>query len=285
MEETDYKKHKESKKEIKWYTYVDQKLEDDLNAFVEKYQIKSKAKVIREAVRLYLNYVDKFKENTIPDIEQGDDFDYEMIENFVNDAIKNFQIINGLYEELKQKISPLKLLIFMLEDFEKSPEKLNDDINKLKRAISELENTIKVRFDETIPFHPQEKYDIMYIEDNSLDRETIKMYFENKQFSINCVETSEEALDLLKSSLPKIILLDLELKTSKIQGQDFCKHIKSNINYRDIPVIVMSAHISKLNKRRFLIDTKSDDLIIKPISKLADLDIVIDYINKNNKKS
>jgi CheY-like chemotaxis protein len=79
---------------------------------------------------------------------------------------------------------------------------------------------------------------------------------------------------------PKVILLDINLKTSKLNGDQFCRILKSDEEYRSIPIILISAVINPPEKERILKSTLADDIIIKPIEKLKDLDVLFKYLKK-----
>ncbi|MFX1551252.1 MAG: PleD family two-component system response regulator, partial [Promethearchaeota archaeon] len=124
------------------------------------------------------------------------------------------------------------------------------------------------------------KIDVLYIEDNELERKTIDTYFKNQGINIKSVETSEEGLYLLNILTPKVILVDINLKTSKTNGDEFCQILKSNGEYSSIPIILISAVVSKNKKQEILTNTRADDIIIKPIEKLADLHILFKYLKQ-----
>ena len=166
----------------------------------------------------------------------------------------------------------------MLNNFLNEPNKLTENIENVKSALFELENTIKRRFEEPKLIRHVKKFDILYIEDNELERRTIDTYFKRKGVDIKSMETSEEGLDLLKISTPRAILLDIDLKTSNINGDKLCQMLKSKPQYSTIPIILISAVISEIEKREILTSTGADDIIIKPIDKLADLDVLFKYV-------
>ena len=49
-------KPSKSKKDIKWYTYVDSYLDSKLKDFMEEYEIKNQAKIIRDFVNYGIDY-------------------------------------------------------------------------------------------------------------------------------------------------------------------------------------------------------------------------------------
>ena len=142
----------------------------------------------------------------------------------------------------------------------------------------ELENSIKRHFEEPKLIRYIKKFDILYVEDNELERKTVNTYFRRKDVEIKSVETSEEALDILKVSTPKAFLLDIDLRTSNIDGAKLCQMLKSKMLYKAIPIILISAVVSEKEKKEILTITEAEDIIIKPIDKLADLDVILKYL-------
>jgi len=271
MTEKNSEKLTKSKKEIKWYTYVNSELDKKLTEFMKQYNVKNQAKVIRSCVNHYLEYIEQIIQKN-SEIKQYND---EHINDFIREAIKAYDPRNKLFEELKQKVSPLKTTILMLKDLLDKPEILLESIEISMKAIAELEKTIKQHFEEPRPIRYINRFDILHIEDNKLDRKTIGTYFKSKGTDIKSVETSEEGLEILKDSTPNVILLDVDLKTSKINGDKLCKMLKSKEQYVNIPIVLMTATISERGKKELIKNSGADDIIIKPINKLADLDLIL----------
>ena len=94
---------------------------------------------------------------------------------------------------------------------------------------------------------------------------------------IKSVETSEEGLDILKVSTPQAFFLDIDLRNSNIDGAKLCQMLKSKELYMAIPIILISAVVSEKEKEEILKITEADEIIIKPIDKLADLDVLLKY--------
>jgi CheY-like chemotaxis protein len=271
MNEKNSETTKKSKKEIKWYTYVDSELDNKLTEFMNHYNVKNQAKVIRSCVNNYLDYIKQILQNDI----ETKEFENEYVNNFIREAINAYEPRNKLFEELKQKLSPLKTSILMSKELIDKRELLFENIENSIKAIIELEKIIKRHFEEPRPSRYVNRFDILYIEDNELDRKTIETYFKSKRADIKSVETSEEGLEILKISTPNVILLDVDLKTSKINGDKLCKMLKSKEFFSNIPIILITATISEKEKVELLTSTGADDIIIKPINKLADLDMIL----------
>ncbi|MFX0140933.1 MAG: PleD family two-component system response regulator [Candidatus Hodarchaeota archaeon] len=265
---------KKSKKDVKWYTYVDLALDKRLKEFMEQYNIKNQARVIRDSVNYYINHVNQILQKR----PEKKEYNNHYIDNFIKEAIDAYELNMTYYEELKQKLSPLKLSILMLNNFLNEPNKLTENVENVKTALLELENSIKRRFEGPELLRHVKKFDILYIEDNELERKTVDTYFKRKELDIKSTETSEEGLDILKVSTPRVILLDIDLKTSNIDGDKLCQMLKSKSQYKSIPIILISAVVSESKKKEMLMATGADDIIIKPIDKLTDLEIIFKYL-------
>ncbi|MFX1420509.1 MAG: PleD family two-component system response regulator [Promethearchaeota archaeon] len=242
---------------------------------MDQYNIKNQAKIIRDSVNNYIDYVYQIVQK---DIERKE-YNEKAINETIRKAIETFEFKANFNEELKQKLSPLKLSILMLNNFINEPNRLIENIENIKNALIELENSIKRHFEEPKLIRYIKKFDILYIEDNELERKTVETYFKRKNVDITSKETSEEGLDILKVSTPRVILLDIDLKTSNINGVKLCQMLKSKEQYKTIPIILISAVVSDKEKEEILTITEAEDLIIKPIDRLADLDILFKFLN------
>ena len=92
---------------------------------------------------------------------------------------------------------------------------------------------------------------ILLVEDNPDDVELTLLAFKKNNFAneIKVVEDGEEAINFLigennnggvsEFGYPELILLDLKLP--KVNGHEVLKEIKSNINTRRIPVVILTS--------------------------------------------
>ncbi|MFX0042809.1 MAG: PleD family two-component system response regulator [Candidatus Hodarchaeota archaeon] len=245
---------------------------------MEEFKINNQAHLIRNFVDNNIDYINIVaKKNTLDHpIEYDEKYYYE----FISNAIDVYEEGNGFYEELKQKLSPLKLSILMLENRYDDRESMLEVINNIKEALEGIEESIKHHFEEPNIVRFVKKIDVLYIEDNELERKTIDTFFSQKGINIKSVETSEEALYLLKILTPRVILVDINLKTSNINGDKFCQIIKTKSEYNAIPVILISAIVSKDKKQDILTKLGAEDIIIKPIDRLSDLHILFKYLKQ-----
>lgn len=266
------------KKDIKWYTYVDSQLDSKLQKFMEEYDVKNQAKIIRNFVNYSIDYINAiFEKKSRKDAQNYDEIE---LDHLIRKAIDEYEIGNDLYEDLKQKLSPLKVSLLTLNNYIEDKEKLLEGIQNAISALEELEITVKRHFEEPTIRRFVKKIDILYIEDNELERKTLEHFFKAKGVDIKAVETSEEALYLLKTLTPRAILLDINLKTSNLNGDKLCQMLKSNTQHNSIPVILISAAFSEKEKEEVLATTGADAIISKPIDSLSDLDVLYKYLKE-----
>jgi CheY-like chemotaxis protein len=272
------KKPGKLKKDIKWYTYVDSYLDSKLKNFMEEYKLNNQAKIIRNFVDNSIDYFEAiFQKKSYNDPQNYDEIE---LDNLIREAIKAYELSNGFHEELKQKLSPLKLSLLMLNSYIEDKEKLQEGIESAINALEELEITVKRHFEEPNIARFVKKIDLLYIEDNELERKTIEHFFKANNVNIKSMETSDEALYILNTITPRVILLDINLKTSKINGDRFCQMLKSSTQYDKIPIILISALFSEKEKIEVLTETGADDIIFKPIDRLKDLDVLFKYLKQ-----
>ena len=266
------------KKDIKWYTYVDSYLDSKLKDFMEEYEINNQAKIIRDFVNYGIDYSNAiFQKKSHNDPQMYDETE---LDKLIRKAIDGYEIGNSYHEEIKQKLSPLKVSLLMLNNYVEDEEKLLEGIQNAISALEEVEISVKRHFEEPDIVRYVKKVDILYIEDNELERKTIDHFFKAQGVDIKSTETSDEALYILKKITPRAILLDIKLKTSNINGDKLCQMLKSNTQYNSIPIILISAAFSEKEKKEVLKSTGANDIIFKPIDKLKDLDVLFKYLKQ-----
>ncbi|MFW9948968.1 MAG: response regulator [Candidatus Thorarchaeota archaeon] len=266
------------KKDIKWYSYVSSKLDIKFKDFMDNFNINNQAKLIRTFVNNSIDYINAVFQKK--PLEGQKNYNEKYFDEYIRKAIDQYEDNNGFYEELKQKLSPLKLSILMLENQLGDPESLRKAMNNIQESFEELENIVKHHFESPKLIRFVKKIDVLYIEDNELERKTIENFFKGKGLDIKSVETSEEGLYLLNTMTPRVILADINLKTSNMNGDKLCHIIKANPEYKSIPIILISAVVSKIEKQDIMNYTGANDIIVKPIDKLADLNVIFKYLKQ-----
>jgi two-component system nitrogen regulation response regulator NtrX len=82
--------------------------------------------------------------------------------------------------------------------------------------------------------------DILIVDDERDIRELISDILEDEGFTTRLAGTSDEAMSELNKEQPALMILDIWLKDSNMDGIDILKHVKRD--NPDVPVIIISGH-------------------------------------------
>lgn len=104
---------------------------------------------------------------------------------------------------------------------------------------------------------------VLLVEDEPAQREVLTYNLEAQGFGVAKAETGDDALVLVDEVQPDVIILDWMLPG--VSGIEICRRLKSNIETRKIPVIMLTARSEEADRVRGL-ETGADDYVIKPYS-------------------
>ncbi|KQT35716.1 response regulator receiver protein [Chryseobacterium sp. Leaf405] len=111
---------------------------------------------------------------------------------------------------------------------------------------------------------------VLVLDDNPAIVDSIEMMMELEGLSVSKFYKGSDMLDVLSTQTkPDVILMDMWL--SGEDGRDICKHIRSDENLHDIPVIIMSA---SRGLGQSALDAGANDFVAKPF----DMDDIINRI-------
>ena len=107
------------------------------------------------------------------------------------------------------------------------------------------------------------QFTILVVEDEEAIRSMLVMVLQ--QYDFNVLEAGDvaQAQLILDDTIPDLILLDWMLP--KVTGDEWTRRLKSNDNYRDLPIILVTAKGEEADKIRGL-DLGADDYVTKPFS-------------------
>lgn len=101
---------------------------------------------------------------------------------------------------------------------------------------------------------------VYVVEDDENIRELVCIALENTYNAIGFV-TAEDCLEAINNKIPDLILFDIMLP--KMSGIEAVKLIRNNASYKKIPIIMLTAKDSEVDKIKGL-DNGADDYITKP---------------------
>lgn len=103
---------------------------------------------------------------------------------------------------------------------------------------------------------------IAYIVEDDEDIRQIEMYaLKNSGFEVFGFESSKEFYKKMQEQLPDIVILDIMLPIES--GTSIIKYLKSKREYKNIPIIMITAKDMEIDKVKCL-DLGADDYIVKP---------------------
>ncbi len=108
----------------------------------------------------------------------------------------------------------------------------------------------------------QEKYRVLFVDDNEDLRNYVKKEFE-PEFSLLLATNGLEGIKTAKEELPDLIISDVQMP--EMDGIEMCEIIRNNPVTSHIPIIILSAHESSAIKIKSF-KNGIDDYITKPFS-------------------
>jgi len=106
---------------------------------------------------------------------------------------------------------------------------------------------------------------ILVVDDNQQNLELIQAYLEDIDCETVAANDGVEALELMGTVKPDLILLDVMMP--KMSGFEVCKRIKNDPKTTDIPVIMVTA-LNEFGDVEHGIDSGTDDFLSKPVNKM-----------------
>ena len=88
---------------------------------------------------------------------------------------------------------------------------------------------------------------ILLVDDVSTNLKCVGLILKNK-YTVTMVKSGREALDVLKSVIPDLVLLDIHMQ--EMDGYEVMEHMNENPETAKIPVILLTADSEKRSEER-----------------------------------
>lgn len=111
----------------------------------------------------------------------------------------------------------------------------------------------------------------LVVDDSMLIRHTVCRFLEERGYSTECASNGVEALEILKTILPDVIITDLQMP--KMDGNQLIEKLKAQAKTASIPIVVLKGKDS-INDATY--DQRADRAIYKDIDIVANLDDALD---------
>src|SRR5438067_12591202 len=108
---------------------------------------------------------------------------------------------------------------------------------------------------------------VMIVDDDKNILEFMYLALAFEGYDVRVSTTGRDLQQVQPTNLPDLILLDVKLVDE--DGRTICKHLKTNEQTKDAPIIMLSAHVSERKLRE---ECPADDFLAKPF----DLDVLLD---------
>lgn len=102
---------------------------------------------------------------------------------------------------------------------------------------------------------------LLVIDDNQGNRDMLSRRLRHQGYSVSTAVSGQQALELLKTELVDLILLDVMMP--EMDGYDLLKELKTSKIWRDIPVIMISA-LGEIESVVRCIEQGAEDYLTKP---------------------
>ncbi len=124
--------------------------------------------------------------------------------------------------------------------------------------------------------------DILIVDDNDQNAELLQAYLEGLDCQTRIARDGVEALDMVNTEPPDIILLDVMMP--RMSGFEVCRRLKNGAQTRDIPIIMVTA-LNETGDMERAVDCGADDFLSKPVNKLELLTRVKSLLRVRHLKS
>ena len=106
---------------------------------------------------------------------------------------------------------------------------------------------------------------IYCLEDDENIKDLLKYAITDAGYDVLCFENVEALFNDMKARLPNLIILDIMLDDSSVDGIEALKNIRENYSNVDIKIIMLTAKSNEMSKVNAL-NLGADDYITKPFS-------------------
>jgi CheY-like chemotaxis protein len=120
---------------------------------------------------------------------------------------------------------------------------------------------------------------ILIIDDNPLNLKLAKLVLETEGYQVETAIDAEEALKLLDTALPRLILMDIQLPG--MDGLELTRQLKSDIATAGVAIVAVTAYAMTSDEEKALA-AGCDGYIRKPFNTSALPDLVAHYVHRSN---
>jgi CheY-like chemotaxis protein len=181
------------------------------------------------------------------------------------------EILDAEHEVFEKEIKQSCYKEALAKHLSNNPTALSDG-----KSLAELQKTFNISQEENVQiqrfFMQQKEFNrrdkILIIDDDVQFLNMLATTMKDDGFDVTAVTTSDEAFKHLQQNIPDLILCDINLPNSTMNGFVFCEKIQANTSFQHIPFVFLTG----LTDDKLAITGKelgADDYLMKPIAKNA----------------
>lgn len=118
---------------------------------------------------------------------------------------------------------------------------------------------------------------ILLVDDEADFVEVVRVRLEDNNYEVIVAYDGEEGMERAERESPDLIILDIMLP--KISGFDVCRKLKIEENFKNIPIIMLSAKFQP-NDIRFGMAMGADAYVTKPLEPKVLVDKIRELLDK-----
>ena len=118
---------------------------------------------------------------------------------------------------------------------------------------------------------------VVIVEDNERNLRLIRHVLERAGFSIVGVGTGEEGLAAVRAERPDLLLVDIQLRGSALDGEDVLHAVRADPATADLVVVALTAFAVRGDEER-LLAAGFDGYVAKPIDVRAIVGQLLSYL-------
>ena len=116
---------------------------------------------------------------------------------------------------------------------------------------------------------------ILIVEDNPANRKLLSFLLTSRGYDVRAATRADEALEMLNSFSPRLILMDLQLPG--MDGFELTRRLKADPRTQHITIVAVTAYAMKGDEQRVR-DAGCDGYVTKPIDTRALPQIIADLL-------
>lgn len=115
---------------------------------------------------------------------------------------------------------------------------------------------------------------ILVVDDDADLLELVTLVLKRSHYQVTAIQDGNKVVPALEDFTPDVILMDIYLGST--DGRNICKNLKSNEQFRNIPIILYSAgNITSQSIK----DSMADSFVVKPFNNAEILERIKSMVN------